>query len=120
MIAVPELCLSCKFAPKKPNTADKMLDTEDISTASNYAANLSRIVSNIDIAQPPISDYLERKRIADTLDKMCPMCEGVYSATTTFEKFQEHVESHFIDETDLDLSSIEKNFDFISHSVGNF
>lgn len=64
-------------------------------------------------------DILQEKRMADCLDKMCPMCGKIYSNTATFEVFQEHVESHFIDDTDLDMS-VEKNFEFVSNTVGNF
>lgn len=64
-------------------------------------------------------DILEEKRMADCLDKMCPMCGKIYSNTATFEVFQEHVESHFIDDSELDMS-VEKNFEFVSNTVGNF
>lgn len=64
-------------------------------------------------------DILQQKRIADQLDKMCPMCGKIYSSSSSFELFQDHVESHFIDDSDLDLS-IEKNYELISNSVGNF
>lgn len=64
-------------------------------------------------------DFLEQKRKADRVDKMCPMCAKVYSSSSTFDDFQDHVESHFIDDSELDVS-IDKNFEFISHQVGNF
>lgn len=69
-------------------------------------------------------DLLEQKRIADALDKMCPMCAKLYSASTTFDAFQEHVESHFVDATDagelLDGGSMERNFELVSQTVGDF
>lgn len=64
-------------------------------------------------------DILQEKRMADCVDKMCPMCGEIYSNAATFEVFQEHVESHFIDDTELDMS-VEKNFEFVSNAVGNF
>lgn len=64
-------------------------------------------------------DILQQKRIADNLDKTCPMCGKVYASQTTFEHFQDHVESHFIDDSELD-ASIDKNYEFVSHTVGNF
>lgn len=125
---ISDICSSCKYLSKKPNTADKNLETDDITMAAikNYATNAAAITNNlpnigkIDIATNSPPDYLERKRIADTLDKMCPMCERIYLSTSSFDEFQEHVESHFIDDSELDMSSIEKNFDFVSHTVGNF
>lgn len=64
-------------------------------------------------------DIIQQKKIADCIDKMCPMCGKVYSNALSFEIFQDHVESHFIDDTDLDLS-VDKNFEFIANTVGQF
>lgn len=64
-------------------------------------------------------DISQQKKIADCIDKMCPMCGKVYTNALSFEIFQDHVESHFIDDTDLDLS-VEKNFEFVSNTVGPF
>lgn len=64
-------------------------------------------------------DISQQKKMASCLDKMCPMCGKIYSNTSSFEIFQDHVESHFIDDTELDLS-VEKNFEFISNTVGQF
>lgn len=64
-------------------------------------------------------DISQQKRIADCIDKMCPMCGKIYSNALSFEIFQDHVESHFIDDTDIDLS-VEKNFEFVSNTVGPF
>lgn len=75
------------------------------------ASNNSTATTVIDIAQ--------QKRIADCIDKMCPMCGALYTNDASFEVFQDHVESHFIDDTDLDLS-VEKNFEFVSNTVGQF
>jgi len=64
-------------------------------------------------------DFLESKRQADARDKMCPMCGKIYSNECTFDEFQEHVEAHFIDDTEADLTSMDR-FEMISHTVGNF
>lgn len=48
------------------------------------------------------------------------MCSKFYTQDILFEEFQEHVESHFRDESDIELHSLEKNFEMVSHSVGNF
>ncbi|GAB0093600.1 uncharacterized protein DMENIID0001_087640 [Sergentomyia squamirostris] len=59
-------------------------------------------------------DLLEQKRLADVLDKMCPMCGKIYSTTSRFEEFQEHVESHFVDENEMELS-LDRNFEIVSN-----
>lgn len=67
-----------------------------------------------------IIDFLEQKRRADSLEKTCPMCAKIYNNSESFDDFQEHVESHFIDESDLLDASLEKNFEMVSHTVGDF
>lgn len=64
-------------------------------------------------------DFFEEKRVADCIDKMCPMCGKVYNGGVKFDEFQDHVESHFIDDSELD-TSMERNYEIISHAVGNF
>lgn len=64
-------------------------------------------------------DILQQKRIADSIDKMCPMCGEVYTSVASFELFRDHVESHFIDDSELDMS-VEKHYEFVSNTVGNF
>lgn len=75
--------------------------------------------SNSSSTATTVIDISQQKRIADRIDKMCPMCGKVYTTDASFEVFQDHVESHFIDDTDLDLS-VEKNFEFLSNTVGQF
>lgn len=48
------------------------------------------------------------------------MCGKFYSQNVLFEDFQDHVESHFRDDSDIEHSSIEHTFELVSHSVGNF
>lgn len=143
LILVLELCLNCKNHSKKAITVDKNLGTQDDIDATELfkhqkRTNYTDTDSDVDHQQfersdnafMPIHsveqttpsnriDILQQKRIADSLDKMCPMCGKIYSSSASFEIFQDHVESHFIDDTDLDLS-VEKNYEFISNTVGNF
>lgn len=102
------------------------METDDIITSRYDDQSLSMMASKSSPAQLPGKpeptvhiDFLEQKRVADTVDKMCPMCAKVYSSSSTFDDFQDHVESHFIDDSELD-GSIDKNFEIVSHVVGNF
>ncbi|XP_055321628.1 protein spindle-F [Sitodiplosis mosellana] len=140
---VLELCLNCKNqSMKKANTADKNLGTDEVQEfyqehidgpatfrrrqSSENDAEITEIIGD-NAAFIPIKpdnqsdavDITQQKKIADCMDKMCPMCGKVYSNVSSFELFQDHVESHFIDDTDLDLS-VEKNFEFVSNTVGQF
>lgn len=139
---VLELCLNCKSQSKKANTADKNFGTDEVQElyqeaadgpttfcrrhSSENDAEITEIIGD-NAAFIPIKpdnqnnaiDITQQKKIADCMDKMCPMCGKVYSNTLSFELFQDHVESHFIDDTDLDLS-VEKNFEFVSNTVGQF
>lgn len=109
-----EMCPACKH---------------QLHHASAAAAPKSATATGIDSAAstppPPASvgtvhfDLLEQKRIADAVDKMCPMCAKLYSSTTTFDTFKEHVESHFVDDTEID-NGLDNNFELVSHTVGDF
>lgn len=127
---------------KKANTADKNFGTDEVQEfyqedtdgpnpfrrrqSSVNDAEITKIIGD-NAAFIPIKpdnlnneiDITQQKKIADCMDKMCPMCGKVYSNALSFELFQDHVESHFIDDTDLDLS-VEKNFEFVSNTVGQF
>lgn len=123
---VLEVCPACKNHAKKPITADKKMETDDIITNRYDDQSLTLTTSKSSAAQLPGKpeptvhiDFLEQKRLADTVDKMCPMCAKVYSSSSTFDDFQDHVESHFIDDSELD-GSIDRNFEIVSHAVGNF
>lgn len=65
-------------------------------------------------------DFIETKRQADVLDRLCPMCGKLYKSDCLFEEFQEHVEAHFIDMDNSDLSLENDRFELISHTIGNF
>lgn len=47
------------------------------------------------------------------------MCSKFYTQDILFEEFQEHVESHFRDDSDIE-QLVEQQFELVSHSVGNF
>lgn len=52
--------------------------------------------------------------------KICPMCGIVFDAHVAFEVFCEHVEDHFCDDS-IDLEySVERNFEMVSATMGNF
>lgn len=138
-ILVLEVCLNCKNqSTKRENMVDKNYGTDDefykelvIDGQSTYRARrtfendgeiLEIAVDNaafspIKSSKSNAIDITQQKRIADYIDKMCPMCGKVYSNASSFELFQDHVESHFIDDTDLDLS-VDKNFEFVSNTAG--
>lgn len=89
-----------------------------IETAGNSPA-ISQVHENTGNVESNI-EYLKQKYSTDNDQRMCPMCGKLFSKTTTFNEFQEHVESHFIDDSDTDYNSIERNFELISHAVGDF
>lgn len=53
------------------------------------------------------------------MDRTCPMCGKCYKKSEDFEIFQRHVEWHFIDDNELELS-MDKNYEMISHTAQNF
>lgn len=50
--------------------------------------------------QTNVIDLTEAKIRASSTLKICPMCGEFFEKTVTFEKFQEHVEGHFLMEHD--------------------
>lgn len=48
------------------------------------------------------------------------MCGKFYTQDILFEEFQEHVESHFRDDSDVEGYNNDLNFEMVSHTVGNF
>ncbi|KAJ6638524.1 Protein spindle-F [Pseudolycoriella hygida] len=110
---VLEVCSTCRSHPKKPTTADKIIETEEIVT--------HRLDDRSIIAKTAVGelDFVEERRVADCIDKICPMCGKVYNNCVKFDDFQEHVESHFIDDSEIE-TSMERNYEIISHAVGNF
>ncbi|XP_030559752.1 protein spindle-F [Drosophila novamexicana] len=112
----------------RPEMADKSLETEERSEPKrNINANPTGQVvetfnghANTSPLLSPRFNTIQEKLKADIIDKTCPMCGKLYSSQVSFKAFQEHVEMHFIDDT-LDVDgSMERQFEFISHAVGDF
>lgn len=124
-------CPDCaKKAAGKPEMADKSLETEDRPSNelkryhNEHATSQSHDTFNghatIPIVPPSRLNIIQEKLKADAIDKTCPMCGKLYSSQVSFKAFQEHVEMHFIDDT-LDADgSMDRQFEFISHAVGDF
>lgn len=111
----------------KPQTADKSLETDneiEIKDQSEALLNVKQSKGEI-LSTTKFdtinnhTDFVEEKRMADTLDKICPMCGKIYSNSISFNIFQDHVEEHLVDDSELDMS-YDKNYEFVSHTVGNF
>ncbi|XP_016998443.2 protein spindle-F [Drosophila takahashii] len=119
-------CPECaQKTAKKPEMADKSLETDDSLTSElkayegqhNGQHNGTPPSQRINIIQEKI-----KADAADAMEKTCPMCGKQYSSQVSFNAFREHVEMHFIDDA-LDLetdSSMERQFEFVSHAVGDF
>ncbi|KAI8045620.1 hypothetical protein M5D96_001803 [Drosophila gunungcola] len=108
---------------KKPEMADKSLETDDSLTSElkihESQHNGTPPSQRINIIQEKI-----KADAADAMEKTCPMCGKLYSSQVSFNAFREHVEMHFIDDDALDFepaeNSVERQFEFISHAVGDF
>ncbi|KAH8417315.1 hypothetical protein KR222_008756 [Zaprionus bogoriensis] len=124
-------CPNCaQNAGKKPEMADKSLETEE-----RLSGELKRYQNESTASQVPESNkehatlttltmarlnIIQEKQKADAAEKTCPMCGKLFSSQVSFKAFQEHVETHFIDES-LDIDgSMDRQFEFISQAVGDF
>ncbi|XP_049544039.1 protein spindle-F [Anopheles darlingi] len=68
----------------------------------------------------PLDLALEKGR-ANKMEKICPMCGKLYGVQITFNEFQQHVESHFLEDTDAGGElSFDRTFEYVSQPVGNF
>ncbi|XP_030245361.1 protein spindle-F isoform X2 [Drosophila navojoa] len=110
-------CPECvRKAANKPEMADKSLETEDNTEPKRYSIN----GHSTSVVPAPRLNFIQEKLKADAIDKTCPMCGKLYSSQVSFKAFQEHVEMHFIDDA-LDADgSMERQFEFVSHAVGDF
>ncbi|KAH8243314.1 hypothetical protein KR032_006483 [Drosophila birchii] len=115
-------CPDCaQKSAKKPEMADKSLETDESlsNELKQYPIEHNGTPSSqrINIIQEKI-----KADAADAMEKTCPMCAKVYNSQVTFNAFREHVEMHFIDDAlDIDVeSSVERQFEFVSHPVGDF
>ncbi|XP_053697080.1 protein spindle-F [Sabethes cyaneus] len=135
-----ETCLSCKNRKKdvKPQMVDKVVEvgtdlpkqsfSEDLplpelpkatGEPGLPAKNVPVLTAETEASTLKYVNILQDKVKADGLDKMCPMCGKIYVKNISFDEFQEHVESHFIDDNELDIS-LDRTYEYISQTVGNF
>lgn len=132
-----ETCQSCRNrkGDAKPQMVDKTVEvgndlpaqlkadsaTEDLPLPEvPKTANLQPAGTETEATTLKYVNILQEKIKADALDKMCPMCGKIYVKNVPFDDFQEHVESHFIDaDNELDLS-LDRTYEYISQTVGNF
>lgn len=133
-----ETCQSCRNrkGDAKPQMVDKTVEVGNDLPAQNLTTDagpedlpLPEVPKTATV--PPAAteteattlkyvNILQEKIKADALDKMCPMCGKIYVKNVPFDDFQEHVESHFIDaDNELDLS-LDRTYEYISQTVGNF
>ncbi|XP_073818263.1 C2H2-type zinc binding domain-containing protein spindle-F [Musca autumnalis] len=138
-------CPDCAKKSHKPEMADKSLETDEslnndskYINHNNHSYNFNELPAKGGIASvtplvlekhpeeaspPPTTNHLnilQEKILADEANKICPMCGKLYDSTIPFESFCEHVEEHFRDESLDLLHSMENNYEFISHTVGDF
>lgn len=133
-----ETCQSCRNrkGDAKPQMVDKTVEVgNDLpnltpETTGPEDLPLPEVPKTAQVTVPPTTEteattlkyvnILQEKIKADALDKMCPMCGKIYVKNVPFDDFQEHVESHFIDaDNELDLS-LDRTYEYISQTVGNF
>lgn len=135
-----ETCQSCRNrkGDAKPQMVDKTVEVGNDLPAQNLttaeagpedlplpevpktAATVPPAATETEATTLKYVNILQEKIKADALDKMCPMCGKIYVKNVPFDDFQEHVESHFIDaDNELDLS-LDRTYEYISQTVGNF
>ncbi|KAH8295328.1 hypothetical protein KR018_009984 [Drosophila ironensis] len=117
-------CPDCaQKSAKKPEMADKSLETDE-----SLGNELKHNGHCLTPPAPPSAqriNIIQEKIKADAdeaMEKTCPMCGKLYSSQVSFNAFLEHVEMHFIDDAlDLEVeNSVERQFEFVSHTVGDF
>ncbi|XP_065089160.1 protein spindle-F [Ochlerotatus camptorhynchus] len=135
-----ETCQACKNkkTDAKPQMVDKTVEvgndlpeqgqlaqsTEDlplpeIPKVPTVSKNGTAAPTETEASTLKYINILQEKVKADTQDKMCPMCGKIYVKNIPFDEFQEHVEGHFIDDNEMDLS-LDRTYEYISQTVGNF
>lgn len=124
-------CPECVKKSKKPEMADKSLETdESLTDATKYSHNVNTNELNgvsagsaklLPLVQNNNINIVQERILADETTNMCPMCGKIYGSQVAFESFCEHVEEHFRDDSIQDIDqSLEHNFEMISHTVGDF
>lgn len=96
---------------------DKNVETDDLLDLDDDDSSLA---SDLDSTanQQIVIDFSEQIKRAGSVEKVCPMCGNLFDGGVSFEKFQEHVESHFLDNSDAERNPLD--FELVSHSLGNF
>lgn len=95
------------------------LPLPEIPKVANVSKNGTTASTETEASTLKYINILQEKVKADTQDKMCPMCGKIYVKNIPFDEFQEHVEGHFIDDNEMDLS-LDRTYEYISQTVGNF
>ncbi|EAT33022.1 AAEL014720-PA [Aedes aegypti] len=101
------------------STEDLPLPEIPMAAVPKSAGNAASGATEMEASTLKYINILQEKVKADAQDKMCPMCGKIYVKNISFDEFQEHVEGHFIDDNELDLS-LDRNYEYISQTVGNF
>lgn len=113
-------CPDCaQKSAKKPEMADKSLETDE--SLGNEVKHNGHNVSPPPVQRINILQEKIKADAADAMEKTCPMCGKIYSSQVSFNAFREHVEMHFIDTLEVEVdNSVERQYEFVSHTVGDF
>ncbi|XP_050070440.1 protein spindle-F [Anopheles maculipalpis] len=65
-------------------------------------------------------NLLQEKLRANGMKKICPMCGLLYGEDTVFDEFQHHVESHFLQDGEMEELSLDRAYEYTSQAVGDF
>uniref|UniRef100_A0A182JKT5 Zn-C2H2_12 domain-containing protein n=1 Tax=Anopheles atroparvus TaxID=41427 RepID=A0A182JKT5_ANOAO len=111
-----------EFLPVDKQTADKAACTADRSQpVDDRNAALFTNPASGSKGGMQIDLLLQEKLRANCgVDKICPMCGKPYGEETVFDVFQQHVESHFLDDSEMGELSLDRTYEYISQTVGNF
>ncbi|XP_035779784.1 protein spindle-F-like isoform X2 [Anopheles albimanus] len=107
-----------KRARGGPTQQVKAHETRGTAEAAAAADEAQEVMVPCD--SRPIDLALEKGR-ANTMEKICPMCGKLYGVQAAFDEFQQHVESHFLEDADLGVElSLDRTYEYVSQPVGNF
>lgn len=106
------ICNDC-ITRNAEKTTPSAVKVKSVDSQTSYLMNGS------DVSDDNSGTSSNRAMTTTAVDRTCPMCGKCYKKSEDFEIFQRHVEYHFIDDNELDLS-IDKNYDMISHTAPNF
>lgn len=102
----------------KVKLATKLCKMCEKGTASvDSTRNLDNRFVDVLLTESKHKGFVGSKQPAELSDKMCPMCGKIYKSDCIFDEFQEHVESHFIEDTsELNID----HFELVSNALDNF